>query len=247
VTAASDDASAGFRPRDLNRHPKAHTPNYQSSIARSPRHALIAVPPTLGDTTGPLFGHADVGPTDHDLLTNHAAAGQSAIGERIILHGRVLDEDACPVPNTLVEIWQANAGGRYRHRRDSYLAALDPGFGGCGRTLTDADGRYRFHTIRPGAYPWPNVSDEWRPAHVHFSVFGSGFVQRLITQCYFEGDPLVARCPIVATLPDADAVSGVTARLDMNESVAFDSLAWRFDLVLRGRGATPFDNRPEGD
>ena len=236
-----------FRPMDRERHPAAFTPAYRSSVARSPRRTPIALPPALADATGPVFGHADVGPTDHDLLLNHAAPGRSALGERIVLHGRVLDGDARPVANTLVEIWQANAGGRYRHARDAYLAPLDPDFGGCGRTLTDADGRYRFHTVKPGPYPWPNGPNAWRPAHVHFSVFGSGFVQRLVTQCYFEGDPLVPRCPIVGTLPDADAVRALTATLDMGETRPFDSIAWRFDVVLRGRGATPFENRPEGN
>jgi protocatechuate 3,4-dioxygenase beta subunit len=150
------------------------------------------------------------------------------------------------VPHTLIEIWQANAGGRYRHVRDSYKAALDPNFGGCGRCLTDAEGIYSFRTIKPGPYPWRNNGADWRPAHIHLSLFGHAFVQRLVTQFYFEGDPLVARCAIVNTLSDPRAVDQLIARLDMDNMVPFDSLVYRFDIVLRGRRATFFENRPEG-
>ena len=196
--------------------------------------------------TGPVFGQADLDPLDHDLLQNHAIDGLP-VGERILLHGRVIDQDARPVAGTLVEIWQANAGGRYRHVNDGYLAPLDPNFGGCGRTLTGADGSYRFHTIRPGPYPWPNGPNSWRPAHIHVSVFGSGFAQRLITQLYFEGDPLIPLCPIVQSVPDKGAVDRLVARLDMDAAVPFDCLAYRFDVVLRGPASTLFENKPEGN
>ena len=196
--------------------------------------------------TGPVFGQADLDPLDHDLLQNHAIDGLP-VGERILLHGRVIDQDARPVAGTLVEIWQANAGGRYRHVNDGYLAPLDPNFGGCGRTLTGTDGSYRFHTIRPGPYPWPNGPNSWRPAHIHVSVFGSGFAQRLITQLYFEGDPLIPLCPIVQSVPDKGAVDRLVARLDMDAAVPFDCLAYRFDLVLRGPASTLFENKPEGN
>jgi protocatechuate 3,4-dioxygenase beta subunit len=159
----------------------------------------------------------------------------------------VADDAGRGVPGALVEVWQANAGGRYRHVRDGYRAPLDPNFGGCGRCLTDAEGRYAFRTIMPGAYPWPNGVNDWRPAHIHFSVFGHGFAQRLITQMYFEGDPSIPLCPIVGTVPDPVGVDMMTAKLDMDATVPFDARAWRFDIVLRGRRSTPFENRPEGN
>ena len=200
----------------------------------------------MSETTGPVFGHADISPIDNDLIKNYAQGGDP-VGERIIVHGRVLDENARPVPDTLVEVWQANAGGRYRHKKDSYLAPIDPNFGGCGRTLTDADGYYFFRTVKPGAYPWRNWVNNWRPAHIHVSVFGHAFCQRLITQLYFEGDPLIPICPIVQTIPDADAIDRLTAKLDMNATVPLDSIAYRFDIVLRGRRSTLFENRLEGN
>ena len=237
---------AEYYQRDPGRHPPALTPGYKTSVARSPRLAPISLEQTLSEITGPTFGHADIGPLDHDLIRNYATTGDP-IGERIILHGRVLDENARPVPNTLVEIWQANAGGRYRHVNDRYLAPIDPNFGGCGRTLTDTDGYYFFRTVKPGAYPWRNRINNWRPAHIHVSVFGASFSQRLITQLYFEGDPLIPLCPIVQTIPDPTAVEALIARLDMNASVPLDSIAWRFDIVLRGRRSTLFENRLEGN
>ena len=151
------------------------------------------------------------------------------------------------VSTTMVEFWQANAGGRYRHKKDTYLAPIDPNFGGCGRTLTDGNGYYYFRTVKPGAYPWRNWVNNWRPAHIHVSVFGRAFCQRLITQMYFEGDPLIPICPIVQTLPDADAIERLTAKLDMNATVPLDSIAYRFDIVLRGRRSTMFENRLEGN
>ncbi len=235
----------GFRPRDRSLQPPALAPAYRSTQARAPRQPLLRFAATASENTGPVFGQADLGPLDHDLLQNHAQGG-APVGERIVLHGRVIDQDARAVPGTLVEIWQANAGGRYRHVNDGYLAPLDPNFGGCGRVLTDEAGRYRFHTIRPGPYPWPNGPNSWRPAHIHVSVFGSGFAQRLITQLYFEGDPLIPLCPIVQAIPDKDAVARLVARLDMDAAVPFDCLAYRFDIVLRGPAATLFENRPEG-
>ena len=216
-------------------------------MARSPSRSLISLQNSVSEVTGPVFGHDDIDDADRDLLTNYAQADETAIGERIILHGRVLDENAKPVSNTLVEIWQANAGGRYRHKKDTYFAPIDPNFGGCGRTLSDADGYYYFRTVKPGAYPWRNNVNSWRPAHIHVSVFGSSFIQRLITQCYFEGDPLIPLCPIIATIPDPDAIEQLTAKLDMNASVPLDALAYKFDIVLRGRRSTLFENRLEGN
>lgn len=235
-----------FYPRNRGIHPPAFTPDYKTSVARSPRFPLISLRTSVSERTGPVFGHSDIDTGDNDLLTNYAKPGESPIGERIILHGRVLDENARPVPNTLVEVWQANAGGRYRHKKDTYLAPIDPNFGGCGRTLSDENGHFHFRTVKPGAYPWPNHVNNWRPAHIHVSVFGQGFCQRLITQCYFEGDPLIPLCPIVQTIPDAGAIDRLTARLDLNATIPLDTVAYRFDIVLRGRRATLFENKPEG-
>lgn len=230
----------GYLPRDRALHPPALTPGYKTSVARSPRQPLLSLHQTLSEITGPVFAPKDLGPLDHDLIRNHAVTGEP-IGERIIVHGRVLDEMGRPVPQTLVEVWQANAGGRYRHPNDRYLAPLDPNFGGCGRVLTGDDGAFAFRTIKPGAYPWRNHLNSWRPAHIHVSVFGPSFSQRLVTQMYFEGDPLIAKCPIVATIPDPGAIDRLIAPLDLNAAVPLDCLAYRFDIVLRGRRATWFE------
>lgn len=186
--------------RDREMHPLTHHPGYKTSVPRAPRHALLSLEQSLCEITGPSFGHGNLGALDHDLIRNFATTGDP-VGERIVVHGRVLDENGRPVPQTLVEVWQANAGGRYRHRKDTYLAPVDPNFGGCGRTITDAQGHYFFRTIKPGAYPWRNHGNAWRPAHIHVSVFGRSFSQRLVTQLYFEGDPLIATCQIVNTIP----------------------------------------------
>jgi protocatechuate 3,4-dioxygenase, beta subunit len=176
------DQSVEFLQRDRGIHPQAFTPEYKTTVLRSPRLALLSLQNSLSEVTGPIFGEDDIGPLDNDLILNFAKDGEP-IGERILVHGHVLDENRRPVPQTLVEFWQANAGGRYRHRNDRYLAPIDPNFGGCGRTLSDENGYYYFRTIKPGPYPWRNYINSWRPAHIHFSVFGSGFAQRLITRC----------------------------------------------------------------
>lgn len=235
-----------FFQRDRERHPPAYATGYKSSVVRAPSRALISLDNTLSEMTGPVFGQSQLGDLDNDLILNFANPGQMPIGPRILVHGRVLDENGRGVPGALLEVWQANAGGRYRHAKESYLAPLDPNFGGCGRTITDAQGSYRFRTIKPGAYPWPNGPNDWRPAHIHFSVFGSGFAQRLMTQMYFEGDPLIWRCPIVKTIPSPEAIESLIAPLDMNNTIPMDSRAYRFDIVLRGRRATLFENRMEG-
>lgn len=238
---------AAYFPRDRAWHPKPLDPGYKSSVLRAPTRPLIAVANTLSETSGPAFGHDIINPLDNDLTLNFAQSGMSAMGERVIVAGRVLDERGLPVPGVLIEFWQANAGGRYRHKKDGYLAPLDPNFGGCGRTISGEDGSYDFRTIRPGPYPWPNGPNDWRPAHIHFSVFGHGFAQRLITQMYFEGDPLIDRCPIVRTINDPRAIAQLTARLDMNAAEPMDALAYRFDIVLRGNRSTLFENRMEGN
>lgn len=237
---------AEFYQRDRLWQPPAHASNYKTSVSRSPRQALLSLQGSMSEITGPTFGHSDIAPLDNDLVKNYAKTGDP-VGERIIVHGRVLDENGRPVPNTLVEIWQANAGGRYRHKKDTYLAPIDPNFGGCGRTLTDENGYYFFRTVKPGAYPWRNWVNNWRPAHIHVSVFGTGFAQRLITQMYFEGDPLIAKCPIVQTIPDPKAIEQLIAPLDLNAAIPLDSLAYKFDIVLRGRRSTLFENRLEGN
>ena len=243
----SSPETGTFFARDRTRHPPAFTPGYKTSVLRSPQRALLSLDATISEITGPVFGHSILGELDNDLIHNFAKPGESAIGERIIVHGRVVDERNRPVPGTLLEFWQANAGGRYRHKKETYLAALDPNFGGCGRAITDADGHYAFRTVRPGAYPWPNGVNDWRPAHIHFSVFGHGFAQRLITQMYFEGDPMIWRCPIVGTIPDKQAVEQLVAPLDWGNTIPMDARAYKFDIVLRGRRSTLFENRLEGN
>ena len=236
---------AEFFQRDWTIQPPALTPVYKTSVLRSPRIPLWSLQTSLSEGTGPAFSPDEIGPLDDDLLLNYAKDGEP-IGERTIVHGHVRDENGRGVPRTLVEVWQANAGGRYRHRNDRYLAPIDPNFGGCGRMLTDDDGHYAFRTVKPGAYPFRNRINSWRPAHIHFSVFGTGFAQRLITQMYFEGDPLIPHDQILATIPDPAARARLVAPLDLNAAVPLDALAYRFDIVLRGRRQTLFENRPEG-
>jgi protocatechuate 3,4-dioxygenase, beta subunit len=222
----------------LGTQPEYHFPAYVSSVARSPRMPLVLLPDTLTERTGPVFGHGLVREKHNDLTAQHEA---DPIGERIVVHGRVLDEDARPVRNALVEIWQANAAGRYLHKVDNHPAPLDPNFSGAGRTFTDEDGRYFFKTIKPGPYPWENHYNAWRPAHVHFSLFGAGILSRLITQMYFPGDPLQALDPIINSIPDKDARLRLISRLDMGRSEPNYAVAYQFDIVLRGRSDTPFE------
>lgn len=228
--------------RESGWHPPALHPPYKTSVKRSPSFAPVILPQTPSETTGPVFGHGLLGPFDNDLIRNFGA--EPAIGPRIVVHGRVQDEDGRPVPGALIEVWQANASGRYRHAKEGYIGALDPNFGGCGRTITDAEGRYEFRTIQPGAYPWPNGPNDWRPAHIHFSIFGRAFAQRLVTQMYFEGDPMIWRCPIVSAIPSREAVEGLIAAYDPAATIPMDARAFRFDITLRGRRQTMFEGRP---
>ncbi len=241
-----------FVARDRSWHPPAFAPGYKTSVARSPQQALVSMQqPTVSELTGPDFSHLRMGQYDNDLLMNFRQEGSPGVaqglglpqGERIIMFGRVVDQFGKPVPRTLVEMWQANAGGRYRHKNDKYLAPLDPNFGGVGRCLTDEQGFYRFRTIKPGPYPWPNDMNSWRPAHIHVSVTGPSISTRLITQMYFEGDPLIPLCPIVHTLKDPLAVETMIGRLDMANSKPMDCLAYRFDVVVRGELQTYFENQ----
>jgi protocatechuate 3,4-dioxygenase beta subunit len=239
--------TGSFFQRDRLWHPPAYAPGYKTTVLRSPKYAYLSLDNTISEITGPVFGHSMLGELDNDLIHNFARPGESAIGERIIVHGRVLDERGIGVGGALVEFWQANAGGRYRHQKETYMAPLDPNFGGCGRTIADENGYYVFRTIRPGAYPWPNGPNDWRPAHIHFSIFGHGFAQRLITQMYFEGDPMIPHCPIVRTINDPKAIEALIAPLDMEATIPMDARAYKFDIVLRGRRSTMFENRKEGN
>jgi protocatechuate 3,4-dioxygenase beta subunit len=198
---------------------------------------LALLPETLTEKTGPVFGHGLIRQHDNDLTAQHEG---EPLGERIFVHGRVLDEDGRPVRGALVEVWQANASGRYLHKVDNHDAPLDANFSGAGRMLTDEDGRYCFKTIKPGAYPWGNHYNAWRPAHIHFSLFGAGILSRLVTQMYFPGDPLQALDPIFNSIPHEEARRRMISRLDMDRSEPNYALAYAWDIVLRGRSDTPF-------
>jgi protocatechuate 3,4-dioxygenase beta subunit len=231
-----------FVQRRTELHPPALSPAYKTSVLRSPKQALISIKQTLTERTGPLFSPQELGANDHDLILNFAKEGLP-VGERIVVHGYVLDEFGQPVRNALVEVWQANASGRYRHKKDQYIGALDPNFGGCGRMLTDENGHYRYRTIKPGPYPWRNRINDWRPSHIHYSLQGDGWAQRLITQMYFEGDTLISGCPILQGIPDEEQVRGLIALEDRANFVELDARCYRFDIVLRGRRQTWFEGR----
>lgn len=231
-----------FPRKGLTAHPLNNSPDYRSTLRRAPSQPLILLPHTLSETTGPVFGHVAVSETDSDLTRHHAG---EPLGERIIVSGRVLDEDGRPVPHTLIEIWQANAAGRYVHVKDQHPAPLDPNFTGAGRCLTDAEGRYRFVTIKPGAYPWRNHHNAWRPAHIHFSLFGPSFLSRVITQMYFPGDPLFPFDPIFQSIPEERARNRLISRFDLDTTQPEWALGYRFDIVLRGREATPTEEPHE--
>jgi protocatechuate 3,4-dioxygenase beta subunit len=224
--------------------PAPDTPDYRSTALRHPKQPLVWLPQRLTEITGPIFGDERVQPGEDDLTRRN---GGEAVGQRIIVHGRVLDSGGRPVPHTLLEVWQANAGGRYRHLADQWPAPLDPHFDGLGRTSTDEAGRYRFTTIKPGAYPWGNHHNAWRPAHIHFSLFGTAFTQRLVTQMYFPDDPLFFQDPIFNSVPDPQARQRLVSRYDHDATVEQWALGFRFDIVLRGREQTPFESEPDDD
>jgi protocatechuate 3,4-dioxygenase, beta subunit len=230
-----------FDPIAPGTQPDRRYAGYVSTALRNPRQPLILMPQTLSELTGPVYGHGPIGETDSDLTRQ---CGGEPQGERIIVSGRVLDEAGRPIRDTLVEMWQANAAGRYRHSVDNHPAPLDPNFIGAGRALTDAEGRYSFLTIKPGPYPWRNHYNAWRPAHIHLSLFGTSFLSRLVTQMYFPGDPLFPFDPIMNSIPDEKARERLISSFDLENSRPEWALAFRFDIVLRGHNATPFENKP---
>ena len=230
----------GYRRPKAGTQPEYLFRPYASTVKRAPTKPLVMLPQTLTETTGPVFGRDELRPGDHDLTRQHRG---DPIGERIIVTGRVLDEDGRPVPHTLVEIWQANAAGRYPHKVDQHDAPMDPNFTGAGRCLTDARGRYRFVSIRPGEYPWRNHYNAWRPAHIHFSLFGPAFATRLVTQMYFPGDPLIEYDPMYNCVPDARARKRLISAFDLASTIPEVALGYRFDIVLRGREQTPWERK----
>ncbi len=234
----SEGIRAFARAREGGQPPYLH-PDYGSTLKRAPKHAPIRLEHTLSEVTGPVFADGWAGPDAADLTRGHGAA---PLGERIIVAGRVLDEDAHPIPGTLVELWQCNAAGRYRHPVDQHDAPLDPNFDGAGQVVTNEHGEYRFLTIKPGAYPWRNTYNSWRPAHIHFGIFGPAFATRLITQMYFPGDPLLAYDAIYNGTADERARRRLIADYDPNLSEAEWALGYRWDIVLRGRAATPMED-----
>jgi protocatechuate 3,4-dioxygenase beta subunit len=236
---ASNGAVIGYRHDDLEVDPPYLYPDYVSTRTRAPKRPLIPLAHTLSEVTGPVYGHERVGELDHDLTRQH---GDEPLGERIIVHGRLLDGDGRPVRNSLIEIWQANSAGRYRHDGDRHPAPLDPNFSGGGRCLTDDEGRYEFITLRPGAYPWKNNPNAWRSAHIHFSLFGPAFATRLVTQMFFPGDPLFFQDPIFNSVGDPTQRERMIARYDHDRTGPEWALAFEHDLVLRGREATPMED-----
>jgi protocatechuate 3,4-dioxygenase beta subunit len=213
-------------------------PDYRSTALRAPKQPLVTLPESAHDLASPVYGDGAIDALDGDLTRQHDGEPQ---GERIVVTGRLLEEDGRPVRNALVEIWQANAGGRYRHEGDDHPAPLDPNFSGAGRTLTDDDGQYEFVTVKPGAYPWGNHPNAWRPAHIHFSVFGRAFSSRLVTQMYFPGDPLLELDPIFQSVPSPRGRERLIADFELELTQPDWALGYRFDIVLRGPARTPFE------
>jgi protocatechuate 3,4-dioxygenase beta subunit len=228
--------TVGYRRETSGAHPPYDHPAYASTHKRTPRHAPVRLEHTLSEITGPHFTRELLATGENDLT--HFDGGE-ALGERIIVTGRVLDEDGHAIPDTAIEIWQANAAGRYAHAEDGHEAPLDPHFAGIGKVVTDQHGVYRFMTVKPGAYPWRNHHNAWRPNHIHFSLFGPSFATRLITQMYFPGDPLLALDPIFNSVPDRSARERLIATFDIELTVPEYALGYRFDFVLRGRNSTP--------
>jgi protocatechuate 3,4-dioxygenase, beta subunit len=232
--------SRGYRRAPAGTQPEYLYPPYVSSEKRAPTRPLILLPHTMTETTGPAFSLSEFSSADADLTCQHEGEPQ---GERIIVTGRILEENGRAIPNALIEVWQANAAGRYRHQSDAHDAPIDPNFTGFGRTFSDGDGHYRFTTIKPGAYPWGNHHNAWRPAHIHFSLFGPAFATRLVTQMYFPGDPLLAFDPIFQSTADERARNRLVSAFDWETTMPQFALGYRFDIVLRGRDATPMESK----
>lgn len=228
--------------RDWGTHPPLVHPPYKSTVFRGPKRKLVLSKQTLSELTVPVYGQADLSPLDSDLTKNGATNGEP-LGERIIVEGRVLDEDGRPVPHTLIEVWQANAAGRYIHKRDQHPAPLDPNFYGAGRCVTDENGKYRFVSIKPGPYPWANHHNAWRPAHIHFSLFGNHLLSRLVTQMYFPGDPLLPFDPIYNGVPDAAARERLISKFSLDITEPGHATGFQFDIYLRGRRETPMEQK----
>ena len=229
-----------YKPKDKESHSSNYYPPYKSSTTRAPNEDPVIVPQTITETTGPRFDGTVLQEFDNDL-TKNGIKTEDPIGERIIVSGRVLDENGSPVPMTMIELWQANSTGRYIDKQDQHGAPLDPNFLGAGRTLTDEEGWYKFTTIRPGAYPWGNHPNAWRPQHIHFSIFGPNIMTRLVTQMYFEGDPLLEYDPIYKGPPD-EARKRMIADFSMDLTEEGFALGYRWDIILRGPNATPFED-----
>jgi protocatechuate 3,4-dioxygenase, beta subunit len=229
-----------YNPRDWKSHPPYVFAGYGSSVKRGPLKKLVPLKQTLSEVTGPLFSDMKLEPGENDL-TRNADTGKEAMGERIIVVGKVMDENERAIPNTLIEIWQANAAGRYHHPVDQHNAPLDPNFTGAGRCVTNEGGEYRYLTIKPGAYPWLNHPNAWRPAHIHLSLFGSSFATRLVTQFFFPGDPLIPLDPILNSIPTKNGRQRLMASYAHDVTESEYALGYRFDIVLRGRKATPFE------
>jgi len=244
LTRPANDLVLPYYPPVTGVHPPLNSPGYRSTALRHPVEPLVLLPQHLTEVTGPLLGAGRVGELDHDLTRQHVGEPQ---GQRIIVHGRVLEDNGRPVRHTLVEIWQANAAGRYRHVADNWPAPLDPNFTGVGRCITDSNGRYRFLTVRPGAYPWRNHDNAWRPAHIHFSLFGRAFTQRLVTQMYFPDDPLFFQDPIFNSVPDERARRRMIASYDHDTTTPEWALGFAFDIVLRGPEASVFEDEEDDE
>ena len=232
--------------RNFNHQPRLNYPDYKSSILRAPVRKKISLPSTISEICGPVFNCDIIGKYDNDLTLNFSKNKSSPLGHKILIYGTVKDQFSNPIEGALLEIWQANASGKYLHPNDNTLAPIDPNFAGCGRYITKPNGSYEFTTIQPGPYPYPNRGIEWRPMHIHFSIFGRSFGQRLITQMYFEGDPLIKLCPMVNSIPDEKAISSLISTLDTSRSSSKNILAYKFDIILRGINQTYFENKKEG-
>ena len=232
--------------RNYKKQPRLDYLDYKSSIFRAPKKEKFSIPDSISEVSGPIFNKKIISNLDNDLSLNFSKNNELPIGHKIIVYGTLLDQYLKPIEGALIEIWQANAAGKYLHMNDKNIAPIDPNFAGCGRYITSSNGAYEFITIQPGPYPYPNRGIEWRPMHIHFSVFGKSFGQRLITQMYFEGDPLIKLCPMVNSIPDTKARASLIGSLDTTKSNTHQLLFYKFDIILRGIHQTYFENMKEG-